>query len=302
MENILITGSGFLSCAVARLNLPGNVFMLSRSPPKDHDVRAMIDQGTLRFIQHDIRVDIAEHPPSGVLASLPPIHCLIHLAAAMPEFHTSDLYTIVRENVHTNILGTTNLLNALPYLRYICFASSVSVYGPQQTPITEAQHPEPETIYGMSKLVAEKILQKHTDGKIPLTILRFSAIYGQGEPHNMFLTRMIHDAKKGKINLINEGEDVRDVLFIDDAARAIACAIEKKKDGIFNISSGQGISIRNYADLIATYCPAKIIYTSTAQKRSTPTSLIYNNEKARRHLDFTPRINIKEGLHRTVNA
>lgn len=94
-----------------------------------------------------------------------------------------------REYFETNILGAENVVAfADKYgITRILFTSSIAPYGASEELKTEDSIPMPNTPYGISKLVAEKIhigwCQK-SDNKM-LTIVRPGIVYGKGEHGNM---------------------------------------------------------------------------------------------------------------------
>jgi GDP-L-fucose synthase len=103
------------------------------------------------------------------------------------------------------------------------------------------------------------------------------------------------------ISVWGDGKDVRDTLYIDDFIDALLKATERVKtyDPI-NIGFGKGYSVmeilRNIMD-VAGY-RAKIEFD-----RSKPSMIpvrLVDISKARRLLDFSPRVTLKEGLRRTV--
>ena len=81
-------------------------------------------------------------------------------------------------------------------IRKILFTSSIAPYGAAEELKTENTLPTPNTPYGISKLVAEKIHQiwQAKDSSRELTIVRPGIVYGKGEHGNM--TRLYNGQKK----------------------------------------------------------------------------------------------------------
>lgn len=102
------------------------------------------------------------------------------------------------EYFETNIQGAENVTAFAEEngINKILFTSSIAPYGAAEDLKTESTLPTPNTPYGISKLVAEKIHMiwqaKHPDRE--LTILRPGIVYGKGEHGNM--TRL-YNAIKG---------------------------------------------------------------------------------------------------------
>lgn len=94
-----------------------------------------------------------------------------------------------KEYFETNIRGAENAVAfAEKYgIKKILFTSSIAPYGAAEELKTEETLPTPNTPYGISKLVAEKIhigwCEKEKDRE--LTIIRPGIVYGKGEHGNM---------------------------------------------------------------------------------------------------------------------
>lgn len=93
------------------------------------------------------------------------------------------------EYFETNIRGAENVTAfAEKYgIKKILFTSSIAPYGPGEDEKEETTLPTPESAYGISKLVAEKIHEKWQvqDKSRELTIVRPGIVYGKGEHGNM---------------------------------------------------------------------------------------------------------------------
>ena len=111
------------------------------------------------------------------------------------------------EYFETNILGAEEVTAfAEKYsIKKILFTSSIAPYGAAEQLKKETTLPTPNTPYGISKLVAEKIhmIWQAKDSKRELTIVRPGIVYGKGEHGNM--TRLY---KGQKIIIFSMREDV----------------------------------------------------------------------------------------------
>ena len=196
----------------------------------------VVSQG---FINDDFfQIDITNRNDlNGKKSVFDEVDTLIHLASKIDT--GADVTDTGIESVNVNVKGTLNLLEHLPNLKNILFTSSYMVYGiPKQNPVTENHIQEPHTVYGTSKMVAEKYLQVYAQEKgINLTIFRYMGIYGLMSHYNQ---QAIHIFIKliaaGKNPIIyGNGLQRRNHLFIDDAIDAILVWINYKNPGIFNI-------------------------------------------------------------------
>ena len=126
---------------------------------------------------------------------------------------------------------------------------------------------KPINHYGKSKLKAETFIKK-IDCKY--TILRFGGIYGKNGPTHLGINKFIKDALTGKkINFYGNPKELRNYIFVSDAARMIANCVKYKIFGIF-YSGGQKQSFKQMLNKINKIIGnnEKINYVNHNQKRS----------------------------------
>lgn len=247
-----------------------------------------------------IKMDLKQNIPSDING---PEHfsSVVHLASYVPSFASSkgaNEQDAIMEGVY---LSTQRLLKSLVgKTEHLIYASSIAVYGNASGLIDESNACQPADYYGLYKFFGEELCRLFAKQLgIQLTILRFTQLYGTGEPHGIFLKRVfLENARKGQpIRLIRGGRDERDMLWIEDAAEAVLAAVEHQVEGTFNISTGTGTTIRNIAELICknTSSTSELIIDDDG---SPAVSQIYSIERARRELGFSPVVSIEDGLSR----
>ncbi|MCM2458102.1 NAD(P)-dependent oxidoreductase [Rhizobium sp. CG4] len=114
-------------------------------------------------------------------------------------------------------------------VKKITFTSSISVYGPSEEMKTEGSVPAPQSDYGHSKLLSEKIhlawLDRAADNK--LVIVRPAVVFGQGEGGNF--TRLAQLLKKGFFIYPGRKNTIKACIYVEDLINAILFA-EAKED------------------------------------------------------------------------
>jgi nucleoside-diphosphate-sugar epimerase len=243
--------------------------------------------------------------------------------------------------MRVNADGTAHLLSILPAgLGGFCYTSTLDVYGPGEplasppfgpdtlaaaggrgspgprpaaqppstAPLTEAHPPRPATPYAASKLAAEVLLREWSAGAgVPLAILRLSHVYGPGDSSAKAIPSFLAACRRGELPVVRGGADVRDYLYVDDAAAAVIRALELRAAGTFNIAAGRGTSIR---ELLAAVQAAATVQSAAAGAAAAdwqpavrpPTALVLDVAHARAVLGWQPRIGLAEGLRRTAAA
>jgi nucleoside-diphosphate-sugar epimerase len=238
---------------------------------------------------------------------------VVHLAALSS---VAASYNNPLDYVSTNLIGTINLAEAclkeVKNLKRMLFASSLHVY--KDTPKvlqTEDKTPEePNSPYGITKLAAEKyLLSLFRSYEFPVHILRISNIYGRkkGFSHSI-VELLIIQMLKNRIKLdLGSPDPVRDFLYISDVVEACIKLIESTKVNpgqIFNISSSNPMNIVELADRIVsrTKFKNKINWDSNliTPRPGDPEWLVADNMKARKLLNWEPKVSLDEGIQKTI--
>jgi len=218
-----------------------------------------------------------------------------------------QLSTNESDFIDLNIIGGINLLNSCleKKIKKIFLISSINVYGENlKRPSKENDPLKPKTSYGVIKMITEQMYEYFSETYgIDITILRLAGIYGTNQ-NKGFLTQIIKSTKDKTIVPVcyNQGNQQRDILYIDDAIDCISNVVDNTNDGfnIFNISSGKRYSINELISIIE-----KISKTKIAVKYSTTIPdekcIWADNVKAKKILNFNPKIDIETGLKSTIH-
>lgn len=213
----------------------------------------------------------------------------------------------VSDLINLNIGGGLNLLNSCikKKLNKIILISSINVYGENTiSPSKEDDPLKPKTSYGMIKLLTEKMYKTYSEVYgIDVTILRLSNLYGPNKKSG-FITDLINSVSNDKkpLMIYDNGTQMRDLLFVEDAVYGIIQAIKISKTGfnVFNISSGQRHMIKELIEMIEKISGKKI--NAELNSNIVDEKCIWaDNSKARKILKFNPRITIENGLKLTID-
>jgi UDP-glucose 4-epimerase len=292
---ILITGgTGQIGSrlAWALYNLKHKVTVLDRTINKPSYIQGLIKEKKIDVICADLDYYVSRNR-----SKFKHYDVVFHLAADITN--TSDpkkAWSALRSHVN----ATSNLLRYLKRPGYICYASSVMVYGKQnKLPISESASCNPYNYYGIGKLAAEKILGMFCrEHKIPLSMLRISSVYGKMD-FDLNLSRaipaFISMAKNDRpMSIYGDGSNIRDYVYIDDVIEAFILCLEKKPEGVFNISSGTATSILHLAKYIKEISEKDIPITFIDKPMEH--NAVYDISKAKDILKYEPAVDIKEGL------
>ena len=134
----------------------------------------------------------------------------------------------------------------------LIFISSASVYADPESGTLSEDAPiagnHIGNFYGMTKIMAENILERYRPSGLRLAVLRPSSLYGFGGPPNKVIYKFLNLAANGKaINLTPPFDDSVDFLHAADLSRAVVDVLESACWEVLNIASGRPVSIRELA-------------------------------------------------------
>jgi nucleoside-diphosphate-sugar epimerase len=190
------------------------------------------------------RFEAADLFDSGTLSAVRDAEIVFHLAARL---HTSDPGASLRDEYErTNLEATRRLVDATPPSARFVFFSTIDVYGPTPagTQATERTPPAPRSLYGDTKLRAEKAVLEHPNG----VVLRLAAVYGPRVKANY--ARLARALAKGRYVQIGSGRNLRTVVFEDDVADAAWTVgrAERLSSRVYNVTDG---GVHSVADIVA---------------------------------------------------
>lgn len=246
---------------------------------------------------------------------------IFHLAA---KAYVGESFEKPVEYIQANIIGTINLVAALPVDSQISFifASTCSLFASDNDPISESSRVNPINPYATTKLAVERYLHdvSSTRKNFRVTVLRFFNVAGcksadlkeQHQPETHIIPNVIRSLAENKQLTVFgrdfETEDrhaVRDYIDIRDLTSALYLAASRSDESNFedfNIGSGVGVSVRQIIDLSAGLM-GKIADISYAERRQgDPDSLVANISKADKLLHWKPQFGIIETLQSVIEV
>ena len=122
-------------------------------------------------------------------------------------------------------------------------------------PMKEDAATAPSSIYGITKLQQEQLaLSVSRTHNLPATILRFFNVFGPGQslnnPYVGVLGTFFRRARKREVaEIYEDGEMLRDFIFIDDVVDALRCSLGNQRafGQTLNVGSGMAIKLKDVA-------------------------------------------------------
>lgn len=214
------------------------------------------------------------------------------------------------EFAQNNIVGTVKLLEAMKNsgVKKIIFSSSACVYGrPIKLPITEDDPlGEQENPYGITKITMEQFCKLyHILHGFDLIILRYFNPYGPGELHQPETHAIPNFIKstlaKTPIPLFWKGEQTRDFIYIDDLATAHVLALPLTGLHIYNVGTEAGVKVIDVIKKIFELVGYEVPIDDKGERKGDVPALVASSEKIKEELGWDAKVNLDEGLRRTIN-
>jgi UDP-glucose 4-epimerase len=197
----------------------------------------------------------------------------------------------------------------------VVFASTRQIYGrvaEDRLPVDERQPPNPVDVNGINKLAGERyhVLYNNVYG-IHTSVLRLTNTYGPRmlvkNNRQTAIGWLIRQAMDGEeIDLFGDGSQLRDFTFVDDVVDAflVAGAEDVANGQVFNVGAIEPVSLRELADLLIEISGSgsyRLIPFPPERKAIDIGSIYVDDRKIRRVLKWRPRVDMREGLARTVS-
>ena len=321
-KTIIITGgAGFIGSHVVRLfvqkypeyriiNLDGLTYAGNLENLTDIESQSnyIFEKGDITDAEFIVRIFDQYHPDA-----------VIHLAA---ESHVDRSILDPLAFIHTNIIGTVNLLNACRTRwkdhfkgKLFYHISTDEVYGSlgKEGFFTETTAYDPRSPYSASKASSDHLVRayQHTY-KMPVVLSNCSNNYGPNQFPEKLIPLAINNIKNMRpIPIYGKGENIRDWLYVGDHALAIELIYHRGKVGeTYNIG---GLNEWTNIDLIMLLC--EIMDDRLDRKAGTSAGLIefvkdraghdmryaIDASKIKRQLNWEPTVTFRIGLEKTVD-
>lgn len=186
--------------------------------------------------------------------------------------------------------------------RQILFAGTSASYDYSLGWLKEsASYEHPASLYGISKLYTSNAIKRLAENYGAIYCeARLFAIYGTYEKQNRLIPLTAYRLMQNEGVVNKKGELVRDYIHVEDAARAIHLLLEKKAEGVYNISSGKPVSIRSIVEEVARLLGKqdRISFEQTDFKGEFP-HIVGDNAKLKQ-LGFEYKYDISSGIKAAV--
>lgn len=190
-------------------------------------------------------------------------------------------------------------------LFYVSGAVVFSGYESTALAVDEQTALFPKGIYGDSKYLEESLVDVYfRRGEIDRTICRLAAVYGPRGQRPRFIRTFYERLRAGETvatHRFRNGRPALDLLFVDDAVRAIEAALSYPDNSVFHFGSGRLETTADLARSIAAIVERDIQLTETTIDDYT-SNILLRSDRAAQLLGWTPSVPLETGLRATLEA
>ena len=293
-SRIYVAGhKGLVGSAIVR-NLKGRGYNNISSATSDHwDLRVRQDVDTFFRINNPEYVFLA--------------------AAKVGGIHANNKYPA--EFIHDNLMIQTNVIDSAYRngVKKLVFLGSSCIYPKMATqPITEdalmTGPLEPTNdAYATAKIAGIRMCRAYRQqyGFNAISLMPTN-LYGPNDNFDLLnshvlpaMIRKFHEATD-KVTLWGDGSAMREFLHVDDLAEACYTCMEKYDEPEpINVGTGEDVTIKELAEIIADIVGNKIIWWDTSKPNGTPRKVL--NVSKLKSLGWNPTISLREGIQSTYN-
>ena len=227
---------------------------------------------------------------------------VVHLAAA-----TSVLQSVQRPApTYADNVAVTQELLELARIRDVgqfLLASTNAVVGNVgEATITERLPLRPLTPYGATKAACEMLMSGYA-GAYGMTTcaLRFSNVYGPGMAlKDSFVPRLMRAALDGStVTIYGDGTQRRDLVHVDDVARAVLLAWQSRYSGTAIVGAGRSVSVLELIDTVRTVTGRPLPAEHVAAQRGEMPAVVIDVSHSARAIGYRPSVELADGLKST---
>lgn len=223
---------------------------------------------------------------------------LIHLA----ECNDRRMIESLGERYRSGTLKTLGALLDKNYSRFV-YVSSAAVYGDRATtPRTETDPVNSDSPYSRLKLEFESAVLSRAKGEG--VVARLANVYGPGLSSASVLSRILEQLPGTDPIEIASLSPVRDFVWVGDVAEALSRLSVSGASGIFNVGSGNGVSV---GELFSNVLSVAGQSDRTVVESGEPalagvahSHLVVNVEKIKNEIGWQPKMELAKGLKRLL--
>jgi nucleoside-diphosphate-sugar epimerase len=184
------------------------------------------------------------------------------------------------------------------------FAGSCAEYDWTATqPLAEAAPRKPATTYGLCKNALGELFE-HYRREVDLSAVwaRIFFLFGPGEAESRLVASVVLALLTGQPAKSTHGEQLRDYLFVEDLADALACLVDSELRGPINVASGRAVRLKDLVQEAARQIGREDLVRlgAIAAREEEAPEVRADVSRLRDELEWEPSFSLEAGIERSV--
>jgi nucleoside-diphosphate-sugar epimerase len=159
----------------------------------------------------------------------------------------------------------------------------------------------PTTTYGICKRnLYDDVMKLQGDNRLSVAWGRLFFLYGPHERRERFVPSMINPILRGERAQCSHGGQIRDYLYVKDAAAALVSLLDSSVTGPVNIASGNAVTLQQIAKTIGAKLGRPDLVTFGETESTEPREIAAETSRLNKEVGWSPQYNLDLGLEETI--
>lgn len=160
-----------------------------------------------------------------------------------------------------------------------------------------------DSVYGKCKNALRSMAESFANQTdLSLAWSRIFLLYGPHEGKSRLIPYVINSLLDGQKALCSSGDQIRDFLHVEDVASALVAVLDSDLRGAINVSSGQGIALKDVVELLGELTGRPdLIALGAKPAAANDVPLLVGNNNRLKEIGWQPQYSLETGLKQTID-
>ena len=169
-------------------------------------------------------------------------------------------------------------------------------------PLKEYDEVNPLTLYAASKNSLREIAETFCKiNEISFGYGRIFYVYGHGENEKRLTAYIINNLKNNQEVVVKNGALIKDYMYTKDIAGGFAAFLDSNVEGIVNMATGKGISLRDYSTYIAKKLDKEQYLTIKEEETNQPKIIVGDNTRLTKEVGYKIKYTFEQAIDEILN-
>ena len=238
-----------------------------------------------------------EESVKNAFENVKPTHLLNFAWATTGDYLSSDI----------NLEFVKAGINLLKYFKQnggkrAVYVGTCFEYKFKDEPLKEYDEVNPLTLYAASKNSLREIAETFCKiNEISFGYGRIFYVYGHGENEKRLTAYIINNLKNNQEVVVKNGALIKDYMYTKDIAGGFAAFLDSNVEGIVNMATGKGISLRDYSTYIAKRLGKEKYLIIKEEETNQPKIIVGDNTRLTKEVGYKIKYTFEQAIDEILN-